>query len=112
MDVPPLPTAPFEGLVAAPHTPFDDAGELVLAPVEAQAERLLEDGVRAVYVAGATGEGLSLSVSERERLFERWVELAAASVTCSTAPPCIPPPSVTLARSMNSSGASVTLTFL
>ena len=79
MDVPPLPTAPFEGLVAAPHTPFDDAGELVLAPVEAQAERLLEDGVRAVYVAGATGEGLSLSVSERERLFERWVEVAAAS---------------------------------
>jgi len=79
MDAKPHSTAPFEGLVAAPHTPFDEAGELALAPVEAQAERLLDDGVGAVYVAGATGEGLSLSVSERERLFERWVELAAAS---------------------------------
>ncbi len=69
---------PFNGLVAAPHTPFFEengqGGAMRLAAVPAQAEHLARDGVSAVFVAGATGEGASLGLDERRDLFEAWSE--------------------------------------
>jgi len=64
------------GLVAAAHTPFDADGRLNLAAVPAQAEHLLRGGVRAVFVAGSTGECHSLTVEERLALVQRWGEVA------------------------------------
>ena len=65
---------PLTGLVAATHTPFDNAGELNLPIVEKQAEHLLKNGVQTVFVAGSTGESHSLTVAERLALAKRWSE--------------------------------------
>ena len=67
-------TTPFE-FTAAPHTPFDGAGELALDAVAQQAEHLRSVGVAGVLVAGSTGEGHSLTTAERRLLAERWVEV-------------------------------------
>ncbi len=74
---------PFHGLVAAPHTPFVDengqGGAVHLGAVPAQAEHLARDGVSAVFVAGATGEGASLGLDEKRDLFEAWAEAGPAA---------------------------------
>jgi N-acetylneuraminate lyase len=70
---------PFEGLVAAPHTPFAADGDVALDRVDDQFAHLQGDGVQAVFVAGATGEGLSLSFEERSALFQRWSACAAGT---------------------------------
>lgn len=66
----------LSGLVAATHTPFDGSGRLNSAVVEKQAELLLRDGVRTVFIAGTTGESHSLSVDERLALAKQWIEVA------------------------------------
>ena len=65
---------PLDGLIAPPFTPFTHEGALALDVVEQQAEFLQVSGVRGVFVAGSTGEGLSLSDDERFALAERWAE--------------------------------------
>ncbi len=74
---------PFHGLVAAPHTPFVDqngqGGAMDLEAIPAQAGHLAGDGVSAVFVAGATGEGASLGVDEKRDLFEAWSEAGPAA---------------------------------
>jgi len=73
---------PFQGLIAAPHTPFaperGSGGALDLDRVPAQAAHLARDGVAAVFVAGATGEGASLADDEKRDLFEAWAEVGPA----------------------------------
>ena len=63
------------GFIAATFTPFRANGELNLHAVEGQAHQLLLDGVRAVFVAGTTGECSSLTVPERRDLVQRWAEV-------------------------------------
>jgi N-acetylneuraminate lyase len=60
-------------LIAAPVTPFAPDGSLSLAPVEALADRLIQQGVDGVFVNGTTGESHSLNANERRQLAERWV---------------------------------------
>ena len=50
------------GLTAAPHTPFHRDGTLNLTVVEIQAARLLEQGVKSVFIGGTTGESHSLAL--------------------------------------------------
>lgn len=71
--------AELHGLVAATHTPFNADGALNLTAVEMQAEHLLRDGVRMVFIGGSTGESHSLGVTERLALAERWVAVAKGS---------------------------------
>jgi N-acetylneuraminate lyase len=59
-------------LIAAPPTPFAADGSMLLPSVEAQAARLLADGVDGVFVGGTTGEASSLTRDERLQLAERW----------------------------------------
>lgn len=65
------------GLVAAPHTPMHADGSLHPAMIAKQAQLLQESGVRGAFICGTTGESLSLSVSERMRVTEGWIEAAA-----------------------------------
>lgn len=58
----------FQGVGVALVTLFDDNGGLDASATAAHAARLVELGVRAVVVAGSTGEAAALSVEERERL--------------------------------------------
>ena len=69
------------GLTAATYTPLDESGEVRLATIEKQADRLISDGVRGAFVCGTTGEGLSLSTEERRRVAHRWVEAADEKLT-------------------------------
>lgn len=71
-----MPQTPLLGLVAATHTPFLADGALNLAAVERQAALLLEFDVRFAFIGGSTGESHSLSLDERRRLAQRWIEVA------------------------------------
>ncbi|HIN79866.1 MAG TPA: N-acetylneuraminate lyase [Planctomycetes bacterium] len=73
-----LPGEPLSGLVAAPHTPFDAAGDLDLSVVEGQARHLADSGVTAVFAGGSTGEFSSLTGKERFELHRRWLEVGPA----------------------------------
>jgi len=68
--VPPL---RIEGLVTAVFTPFDAEGTLQTDVIPQQQAWLNSTGVHWVFTTGTTGESLSLSVSERKRVFDAWV---------------------------------------
>lgn len=63
-------------LIAAPPTPFADDGSLNLQAVEPLAELLAGNGVAGAFVAGTTGEGVSMTLPERRDLLARWAEVA------------------------------------
>ena len=73
-------TASFEGVVAAPLTPFGDRGELRPDLVPAMVEFLLERGVQGLMVGGTTGEFIALDVTERRELLESFVRAVDGSV--------------------------------
>jgi N-acetylneuraminate lyase len=66
---------PLVGLVAATHTPFHADGSLNLPAVERQAGHLMAAGVHTVFIGGSTGESHSLSLDERRRLADRWMDV-------------------------------------
>lgn len=61
-------------LIAATFTPFAPDGRLALDVIDRLAELLVQEGVVGVFVCGSTGEGMSLTVDERMRIAQRWVE--------------------------------------
>jgi len=63
------------GLIAAPHTPMHADGSLNLDMIAKQAQCLIDNGVKAVFVCGSTGEGISLSTPERVQVVERWKDV-------------------------------------
>jgi len=69
-------TQRLSGLIAAVTTAMDKKGEINPAAIPQQAQLLIESGVRGVFVCGTTGECHSLSVAERMKVAERWIELA------------------------------------
>lgn len=64
----------LRGLIAAPHTPFTLDEDIAVQVIPLQAEALRRCGVRGAFVCGTTGEGLSLTVPERKRCLEAWVD--------------------------------------
>src|ERR1700712_3186182 len=66
----------FRGLVAAPFTPFRDDLSVNLDVIPAYANLLRENGVGAAFVCGTTGEGLSLTQTERMQVAEAWTQVA------------------------------------
>lgn len=61
------------GLIAAPHTPFTAEHRLALDVIPRQASRLARDGVRGAFICGTTGEGSSMTTSERRVVTEAWL---------------------------------------
>jgi N-acetylneuraminate lyase len=66
-------------LIAAPHTPFHPDGSLRPEVIDRQAEHLVAQGVKAVFVGGTTGESASLTFEERRQIAERWCGVARGS---------------------------------
>lgn len=64
--------SPLQGLIAAPHTPFTPQGDLAEAVIPRQAALLIHNGVSGAFICGTTGEGASLTQSERRRVAEAW----------------------------------------
>ena len=66
-----------EGLIAAVVSPLTADGlHLNTSVVPAQAAYMKKTGVTRVYIAGTTGESLSLTTAERKELVEAWEKVA------------------------------------
>ena len=64
------------GLIDAPFTPFHPNGEVNLDPIPAYAKMLKENGLKGVFINGSSGEGYMLTLEERMKLAEKWIESA------------------------------------
>jgi len=62
----------FEGLIAAPFTPFDAKGELNLSVIPDYYRFLKSNGVTGAFICGSTGEGVSLTLAEKKIVAEAW----------------------------------------
>lgn len=63
----------IEGMVAAAFTPMDKSGEVDLTKIPGLVNHLIEHGVQGIYVCGTTGEGPSLTGTERKAVVEAFV---------------------------------------
>ena len=70
----------IEGLVAATYTPFDADGHVDTAVIPRLVDRLLDNGIRGLYVCGSTGEGMSLTHEERKLVAEAYVHASSGRV--------------------------------
>ncbi len=66
----------LEGLIAAPHTPFNTDGSVNLDLIPKQVEVLLKQNVIGAYICGTTGEGICCSVAERKSVMKAWADAA------------------------------------
>eukprot|EP01084_Bolivina_argentea_P084164 152293_1 len=66
----------IEGLVAAVYTPFDELKQVNTSVIAEQAAYLSKTKVRAVFVAGTTGESTSLTMTEKKQVLKEWMDIA------------------------------------
>ena len=64
----------LQGLIAAPFTPMHPNGMLNLSIIPAYYQMLKTNGVTGAFICGSTGEGVSLTISEKKAVAEAWVE--------------------------------------
>ena len=64
------------GLIAAALTPFDSDGNVETSTISPLVERLQSQGISGLYVCGSTGEGISLSTTERMQVAEAYLSAA------------------------------------
>tara|TARA_Y100001980_G_C14556886_1_gene352401 strand:+ start:43084 stop:44010 length:927 start_codon:yes stop_codon:yes gene_type:complete len=65
------------GLIAAPFTPMNPDGSVKPSLIPAYYRLLKQNGVKGAFVCGSTGEGASLTMSERKMIAEAWGACAA-----------------------------------
>ena len=73
-------TNALTGLIAATYTPMDAQARLCLDKVPPMVDQLIAEGVTGLYVCGTTGEGMSLTGTERQSVAEAFVKAAAGRV--------------------------------
>ncbi len=66
----------IDGLVAASFTPTKSNGDLNLNLVPKIVDYLAQQGIKGIYIAGSTGEGMSHTDSERMDLAAAYIEAA------------------------------------
>ena len=66
----------MRGLVAAVVTPMNEKGELNLEVVPQVVDYLEKKGITGIYIAGSTGEGMSLTDDERREVAQVYVDSA------------------------------------
>ncbi|MFN8252779.1 MAG: dihydrodipicolinate synthase family protein [Ferruginibacter sp.] len=62
----------LQGLIAAPFTPMHNDGSVNLELIPQYYEMLKANGVTGAFICGSTGEGISMSVSEKKAVAEAW----------------------------------------
>ncbi|CAO1363353.1 unnamed protein product [Diamesa serratosioi] len=65
----------FKGLMAPVFTPFLEDMSINYGIIEEYARMLKAKGISAFLVNGTSGEGMSLSVEERKKVTEKWMEV-------------------------------------
>ncbi len=68
------------GLIAAAFTPMNVDGHIDVSPIPEMVDALLRQGITGLYVCGSTGEGPSLTTSERKSVAQAYVESVAGRV--------------------------------
>ena len=66
----------LEGLIAAPFTPMNADGSLNLSIIPDYYQFLKENGVTGAFICGSTGEGVSITMSEKKAVAEAWANAA------------------------------------
>src|SRR5687767_10708972 len=62
----------LSGLIAAPFTPMLENGSLNLSLLPEYYELLKANGVAGAFICGSTGEGVSLTMTEKKAMAEAW----------------------------------------
>lgn len=65
----------LQGLIAAPFTPMNTDGSLNLSIIKSYYELLKRNGNTGAFIAGSTGEGVSLTFNEKKQLTEAWAKV-------------------------------------
>ncbi|MFI3229537.1 MAG: dihydrodipicolinate synthase family protein, partial [Bacillota bacterium] len=73
--------ANFKGIFPALLTPYTKSGAINQASVKKLIDLNVDKGVNGFYVGGSTGEGLLLTVEERQELFKYSAEANAGRST-------------------------------
>ncbi|MCE6991171.1 dihydrodipicolinate synthase family protein [Dyadobacter sp. CY323] len=76
----------LKGLIAAPFTPMRADGSLNLDLIPAYYQFLKQNGVNGAFICGSTGEGVSLTVSEKKQVAEAWANCAKNDQTFTIMP--------------------------
>lgn len=71
----------FKGIIVAMNACYRDDGEISVDRVRALARHYLNAGVKGLYLAGSTGEGILQSVEERKRVLQSVVEEVGDKLT-------------------------------
>lgn len=66
----------FEGLIAAPFAPMNKQGEVIYDKIESYYDFLDRNKVIGAFINGSTGEGVSLSQTEKMKIVEGWTKRA------------------------------------
>lgn len=66
----------FEGLIAAPFAPMFNDGRINYDSVDEYSDFLVRNHIVGAFINGSTGEGVSLTLKEKQRLTEKWVKAA------------------------------------
>src|SRR3954447_26759485 len=69
----------LSGLIPAAVTPLHPDGSLHLEMIDRLVAHYAPDGADGLFVCGTTGESVSLSTDERNRVAERWCDAARAA---------------------------------
>ncbi len=64
----------INGFIAAPFTPLKSDGSLNLDIVPRYIDFYIRNGVEGSFICGTTGEGFLLTVEERMKVAEKWIE--------------------------------------
>lgn len=69
----------LQGLIAAPFTPMDENGQLNVALIPSYYQFLKANKVTGAFICGSTGEGVSLTNTEK-RKSQRHGQIAHAAI--------------------------------
>ena len=67
----------LKGLIAAPFTPMHQDGSINASIIPAYYKMLKENGVTGAFICGSTGEGVSMSMTEKKSVAEAWSDATA-----------------------------------
>jgi N-acetylneuraminate lyase len=68
----------INGIIAAPFAPLDNDGSLNTDIIHTYYSRLEKNGVAGAFINGTTGEGASLTLSEKREITETWTNISKA----------------------------------
>lgn len=66
----------LQGLIAAPFTPMDEAGALNTKLIPEYYRLLKANGVKGAFICGSTGEGVSMTLTEKKQTTAAWAAAA------------------------------------